>query len=184
MNDLQPQQCLDQGPQSGNTPIMYPCHSYSSQVCARGFVHDLPRGFPRWLLNFALPTQLCYYRSNGQIYVGGIKSHKYSSNRCLVDPGSSVKPGLYECKMAEKDKYHMLWDFKLVKGKNPQRVEQNVLFWVKSCEVNTGYVSSSEWSDPEQRDKEMFGGHHRSGRLCQSGCAEVQRPDLENTTRH
>ncbi|GLD48354.1 probable polypeptide N-acetylgalactosaminyltransferase 8 [Lates japonicus] len=53
----------------------------------------------------------CYYRTNGQLYIGGIKSHKYNSNRCLVDSGTGVYPGLYECKIAQQKKFHMLWDF-------------------------------------------------------------------------
>ncbi|KAI4803405.1 hypothetical protein KUCAC02_006954 [Chaenocephalus aceratus] len=86
VNDLMPKFCIDQGPMSGNTPIVYGCHYQFSQHC--------------------------YYRTNGQLYIGGIKSHKYNSNRCLSDPGSGVHPGLYECKMAKQKKFHILWDFK------------------------------------------------------------------------
>ncbi|XP_069376514.1 probable polypeptide N-acetylgalactosaminyltransferase 8 [Paralichthys olivaceus] len=86
INDLKPDLCIDQGPVPGNTPIVYQCHFYSPQHC--------------------------YYRTDGQIYIGGIKSHKYNSNRCLVDSGSGVYPGLYECKVAVQKKFHMLWDFK------------------------------------------------------------------------
>ncbi|XP_029901491.1 probable polypeptide N-acetylgalactosaminyltransferase 8 [Myripristis murdjan] len=86
INDLKPDLCIDQGPVPGNTPILYGCHFYSPQNC--------------------------YYRSGGEIYIGGIKSHKYNSNRCLVDPGTGTYPGLYECKVAKQKKFHMLWDFK------------------------------------------------------------------------
>ncbi|TKS90765.1 putative polypeptide N-acetylgalactosaminyltransferase 8 [Collichthys lucidus] len=54
---------------------------------------------------------LCYYHTSGRLYIGGIKSHKYNSNRCLVDPGTGDFPGLYDCKTAQQ-KFHMLWDFK------------------------------------------------------------------------
>ncbi|XP_054481044.1 probable polypeptide N-acetylgalactosaminyltransferase 8 [Anoplopoma fimbria] len=85
-NDLKPDLCIDQGPMPGNTPITHKCHQYAPQHC--------------------------YYRTDGQLYIGGIKSHKYNSNRCLVDPGTGVYPGLYECKLAKQKKFHMLWDFK------------------------------------------------------------------------
>ncbi|CAB1345926.1 unnamed protein product, partial [Coregonus sp. 'balchen'] len=52
----------------------------------------------------------CYYRASGEIYIGGIKSHKYNSNRCLVDTGTRT-PGLYECKVAKQKRFHMLLDF-------------------------------------------------------------------------
>ncbi|XP_039891554.1 probable polypeptide N-acetylgalactosaminyltransferase 8 [Simochromis diagramma] len=86
INDLKPELCVDQGPMPGNTPILYGCHFYS--------------------------TQHCFYRSDGQLYIGGIKSHKYNSNRCLVDPFSGLYPGLYDCKIAKQKDFHMLWDFK------------------------------------------------------------------------
>ncbi|XP_050933747.1 probable polypeptide N-acetylgalactosaminyltransferase 8 [Lates calcarifer] len=85
INDMKPDLCIDQGPMPGNTPIVYGCHHYSPQHC--------------------------YYRTNGHLYIGGIKSHKYNSNRCLVDSGTGVYPGLYECKIAQQKKFHMLWDF-------------------------------------------------------------------------
>lgn len=86
MNELKPDLCIDQGPMPGNTPIIYSCHHWGPQHC--------------------------YYRTSGEMYIGAIKSHKYNSNRCLVDPNSGVYPGLYECKMAKEKKYNMLWDFK------------------------------------------------------------------------
>ncbi|XP_072233508.1 probable polypeptide N-acetylgalactosaminyltransferase 8 [Leuresthes tenuis] len=86
INNLKPDLCVDQGPMPGYTPIMYICHFLSSQHC--------------------------YYRTDGQLYIGGIKSHKYNSNSCLVDTGSGVFPGLFECKIAQQKKFHMLWDFK------------------------------------------------------------------------
>lgn len=46
------------------------------------------------------------------MYIGGVKSLKYDNNRCLVDPGAGVYPGLYDCKTAKQKKLHMLWDFK------------------------------------------------------------------------
>ncbi|KAG7455977.1 hypothetical protein MATL_G00246850 [Megalops atlanticus] len=86
VNNLTADACVDQGPVPGNVPVLYGCHFFS--------------------------TQSCYYHTNGQIYIGGIKSHKYSDNRCLVDPGTGSTPGLYECKEAKEKGFHMHWDFK------------------------------------------------------------------------
>ncbi|XP_062316725.1 probable polypeptide N-acetylgalactosaminyltransferase 8 [Osmerus eperlanus] len=85
-NNLLPDYCLDQGPVPGNLPILYKCHFFS--------------------------PQLCYYNSKGEIYVGGIKSHNYNSNRCLVDPGSGNAPTLQDCKLAQRKELHLHWDFK------------------------------------------------------------------------
>ncbi|XP_061922720.1 probable polypeptide N-acetylgalactosaminyltransferase 8 [Entelurus aequoreus] len=85
INKLKPDLCIDQGPVPGSTPILYSCHYFA--------------------------PQRCYYRTNGQLYIGGIKSHKYNNNRCLVDPGKGIYPALYDCKMAAEKKFHMLWDF-------------------------------------------------------------------------
>uniref|UniRef100_A0A3B3UR16 Polypeptide N-acetylgalactosaminyltransferase n=1 Tax=Poecilia latipinna TaxID=48699 RepID=A0A3B3UR16_9TELE len=89
INDRWPAECVDQGPAPGSTPILYSCHFFSSQHC--------------------------YYLTDGKLYIGGIQSHKYSSNNCLVDPGSGVSPGLYQCNLAQQKKLHMFWDFKQVK---------------------------------------------------------------------
>ncbi|XP_056132676.1 LOW QUALITY PROTEIN: probable polypeptide N-acetylgalactosaminyltransferase 8 [Lampris incognitus] len=86
INDLAPDLCMDQGSDSKNTPILYQCHFFSSQ--------------------------LSFYRADGQIHIGPIKSHKHNSNRCLVDTGARKSPGLYECKLAKLEKFHMSWDFK------------------------------------------------------------------------
>ncbi|XP_077589153.1 putative polypeptide N-acetylgalactosaminyltransferase 8 isoform X2 [Stigmatopora nigra] len=85
-NQWKPDLCIDQGPVPGSIPILYRCHYHA--------------------------PQRCYYQKTGQLYIGGIKSHKYKSNRCLVDPGSGSSPALYECKLAGQNKLHMLWDFK------------------------------------------------------------------------
>ncbi|MCJ8734437.1 hypothetical protein PDJAM_G00235360 [Pangasius djambal] len=78
--------CIDQGPVPGSVPVLYQCHFFSSQHC--------------------------YYKSNGELYIGGIKSHTYNNNRCLVDPGEGNTPALHDCKMAKKKGFHMHWDFK------------------------------------------------------------------------
>ncbi|KAJ8391066.1 hypothetical protein AAFF_G00096870 [Aldrovandia affinis] len=87
-NDLKKDLCIDQGPVPGSKPIIYGCHAHS--------------------------PQLCYYRTNGEIYVGGIKSHKYNRgiNRCLVDPGTGNSPALHECNLEKEKGFHMYWDFK------------------------------------------------------------------------
>ncbi|XP_066506080.1 probable polypeptide N-acetylgalactosaminyltransferase 8 [Hoplias malabaricus] len=85
-NILSENNCIDQGPVPGSVPILYQCHFYS--------------------------PQMCYYRRSGEFYIGGIKSHKYNSNRCLVDPGEGHVPGLYDCKVASQKGFHMYWEFK------------------------------------------------------------------------
>ncbi|XP_072519678.1 probable polypeptide N-acetylgalactosaminyltransferase 8 [Salminus brasiliensis] len=85
-NDLSNNNCIDQGPVPGSVPILYQCHFYGPQNC--------------------------YYRRSGEIYIGGIKSHKYNSNRCLVDPGEGHTPGLHSCKTAKEKGFHMYWNFK------------------------------------------------------------------------
>uniref|UniRef100_A0A3B4DMU5 Polypeptide N-acetylgalactosaminyltransferase n=1 Tax=Pygocentrus nattereri TaxID=42514 RepID=A0A3B4DMU5_PYGNA len=85
-NDLSDKFCIDQGPVPGSVPILYQCHFYGPQIC--------------------------YYRQSGEIYIGGIKSHKYNNNRCLVDPGEGHVPGLHDCKLAKEKGFHMHWNFK------------------------------------------------------------------------
>ncbi|KAG5845873.1 hypothetical protein ANANG_G00143800 [Anguilla anguilla] len=86
INELKKDLCIDQGPVPGNKPILYVCH-------------------------FFIP-QHCHYLTSGQIYIGGIKSHTYNRNRCLVDTGTESTPSLYDCKVAKEKGFHMYWDFK------------------------------------------------------------------------
>ncbi|TKS73160.1 putative polypeptide N-acetylgalactosaminyltransferase 8 [Collichthys lucidus] len=85
-NTLLMRQCVDQGAVPGNIPTLYECH-------------------------FQQP-QHCYFNTDGELIIGSIKSHKYNSNRCLVDPGSGGTPILEECWMAKANNLHMHWDFK------------------------------------------------------------------------
>ncbi|XP_041652212.1 probable polypeptide N-acetylgalactosaminyltransferase 8 [Cheilinus undulatus] len=85
-NSLLKKYCVDQGVVPGNIPILYECSS--------------------------LQPQLCYYNTESEIIIGGLKSHKYNHNRCLVDPGSGSTPTLQDCQVAKQNNLHMQWDFK------------------------------------------------------------------------
>ncbi|XP_042351826.1 probable polypeptide N-acetylgalactosaminyltransferase 8 [Plectropomus leopardus] len=78
--------CMDQGAVPGNIPILYECHFEQAQQC--------------------------FYNSDGEIIIGGIKSHNYNTNRCLVDPGTGRTPTLQDCQLAKLKQLHMHWDFK------------------------------------------------------------------------
>ncbi|XP_021326338.1 probable polypeptide N-acetylgalactosaminyltransferase 8 [Danio rerio] len=84
-NDILENFCIDQGPVPGSVPILYGCHYYEPQYC--------------------------FYNQNGEIYIGGIKSHTYNSNRCLTDPGSGSTPALHNCKNAQEKGMNIYWDF-------------------------------------------------------------------------
>ncbi|XP_055048780.2 probable polypeptide N-acetylgalactosaminyltransferase 8 [Misgurnus anguillicaudatus] len=97
-NDIKEDLCIDQGPVPGSVPIFYTCHYYEPQHC--------------------------YYRRNGEIYVGGIKSHIYNSNRCLLDSGSGNTPTLLDCKQAKEKGLHIQWSFtqgQEIRNKNTNR---------------------------------------------------------------
>uniref|UniRef100_UPI0037E92C0C probable polypeptide N-acetylgalactosaminyltransferase 8 n=1 Tax=Semicossyphus pulcher TaxID=241346 RepID=UPI0037E92C0C len=85
-NTLLKRYCVDQGAVPGNIPILYECHS--------------------------LQPQLCSYNTDNEIIVGGLKSHKYNNNHCLVDPGTGSTPTLQDCQVAKQNQLHMHWDFK------------------------------------------------------------------------
>ncbi|MED6289591.1 hypothetical protein CHARACLAT_004392 [Characodon lateralis] len=86
MKNLDSELCIDQGPVPGDTPISYDCHYYG--------------------------PQMTYYRATGEIYIGGIKSHKYNDNRCLTDRGEkNTVPGLFNCKEAMQKGMGIYWDF-------------------------------------------------------------------------
>uniref|UniRef100_A0A3P9H1B6 Polypeptide N-acetylgalactosaminyltransferase n=1 Tax=Oryzias latipes TaxID=8090 RepID=A0A3P9H1B6_ORYLA len=66
-NSLLTNYCVDEGVSPGNIPLLYECH---------------------------FQKNFCVYNTENEIIVGGIRSHKYNKNRCLVDPGSGNLPAL------------------------------------------------------------------------------------------
>ncbi|KAM3870086.1 putative polypeptide N-acetylgalactosaminyltransferase 8 [Diretmus argenteus] len=84
-NSLLRSYCVDQGAVPGSIPILHACHFQSPQHC--------------------------YYTTDGEIIVGGMRSHTYNSNRCLVDPGTGNAPTLQQCPLAKQSNLHMHWDF-------------------------------------------------------------------------
>ncbi|KAJ0029637.1 hypothetical protein NQD34_004634 [Periophthalmus magnuspinnatus] len=86
MKNLDADMCIDQGPVPGHTPIAYQCYYYGPQHV--------------------------FYRTSGELYIGGIKSHKYNDNRCLTDQGNKeTEPGLFNCREAMQKKMSIYWDF-------------------------------------------------------------------------
>ncbi|XP_039219757.1 probable polypeptide N-acetylgalactosaminyltransferase 8 isoform X2 [Crotalus tigris] len=84
-NPLSEENCIDQGPVPGNTPILYICHGYSPQHM--------------------------FYHSTGEFFVGGIRSRRNTVDRCLTDPGEGKLPVIEQCNEAKKKGLNMLWDF-------------------------------------------------------------------------
>uniref|UniRef100_A0A8C6TEV7 Polypeptide N-acetylgalactosaminyltransferase n=1 Tax=Neogobius melanostomus TaxID=47308 RepID=A0A8C6TEV7_9GOBI len=85
-NQLFVSYCLDQGAVPGTIPVLYECNYFQPQHC--------------------------YYNTEGEVIVGGLKSHNYNNNRCLVDSGVGSTPSLQDCKVAGANQLHMHWDFK------------------------------------------------------------------------
>ncbi|XP_036376383.1 probable polypeptide N-acetylgalactosaminyltransferase 8 [Megalops cyprinoides] len=109
--------CLDQGPVPGHVPIVFPCFYYGPQ-------HT-------------------YYRTNGELYVGGIKSHKYNNNRCLTDPGVANEPGLYDCNVAKQKGMGLHWDFS--QGKSLKNRETNRCLEVKDGKLVVQDCTGQHW---------------------------------------
>ncbi|KAK1340834.1 hypothetical protein QTO34_017228 [Cnephaeus nilssonii] len=86
-NSLNENDCLDRGPITGKTPIMYSCNEYSPQKV--------------------------YYHLTGELYVGLI-AEAVAEDNCLTDPGSGENPTLEPCSKAAQNGLHIYWDFKPV----------------------------------------------------------------------
>lgn len=120
--------CLDQGPLPGHTPIAYGCHYYGPQVrTAFNISVSLRSPQQRLYSDITVSGNLVpffifkhtFYRSTGELYIGGIKSHNYNNNRCLADVGNKeTVPGLYNCKEAMQKGMGIYWDFRQVLQKS------------------------------------------------------------------
>nr|XP_057942511.1 probable polypeptide N-acetylgalactosaminyltransferase 8 [Doryrhamphus excisus] len=118
MKNLDVNRCLDQGPQPGHTPIAYGCHYFGAQ-------HT-------------------FYRQSGELYVGGMKSHKYSDNRCLTDiDGKQTEPGLYPCKEALKMGMSIYWDF--TQGKELKNRSTGRCLEIKGGQLTMQQCSGQRW---------------------------------------
>ncbi|XP_029008748.1 probable polypeptide N-acetylgalactosaminyltransferase 8 [Betta splendens] len=114
--------CVDQGPQPGHTPIAYTCF------------YDY---------NYYLP-QITYYRKSGELYIGGIKSHKYNDNRCLTDINNKdTEPGLYPCKEAMQKGMGTYWDF--TQGKELKNRHTKRCLEIKNAKLLVQPCSGQVW---------------------------------------
>ncbi|PWA33124.1 hypothetical protein CCH79_00013012 [Gambusia affinis] len=113
LKNLDSELCIDQGPVPGDTPISFNCHYYG--------------------------PQMVYYRETGEMYIGGIKSHKYNDNRCLTDRGEKkTEPGLFNCKEAMQKGMGIYWDFsqgKQLKNRQTKRCLEivNKVLVIQEC---------------------------------------------------
>ncbi|KAM6926273.1 putative polypeptide N-acetylgalactosaminyltransferase 8 [Lycodopsis pacificus] len=118
LKNLDADLCLDRGPVPGQTPIAYVCHYYAPQVT--------------------------FYRSNGELYIGSIKSHRYNDNQCLTDVGKKdTEPGLYNCKVAVQKGMGIHWDF--TQGKEMRNRETKRCLEIKNGKLLTQECSGQRW---------------------------------------
>uniref|UniRef100_A0A452SGH0 polypeptide N-acetylgalactosaminyltransferase n=1 Tax=Ursus americanus TaxID=9643 RepID=A0A452SGH0_URSAM len=119
-NTLDQNICLDQGPVSDKTPIMYYCHKYGLQ-------------------------NVCYHLP-GELYVGPLMAEAYTDDHCLTDPGNGEKPTLEPCSKAAQNRQHIYWDFKLVTRSLSTTLNKNgengYLYFVPRCRGKALSLSS------------------------------------------
>ncbi|CAL8372865.1 unnamed protein product [Arctogadus glacialis] len=113
LKNLDANMCVDQGPVPGHTPIAYHCYYYMPQYT--------------------------YFRGTGELYIGGIKSHKYNANRCLTDSGNNDnEPGLNDCHDALQKQIAIYWDFTQGKElKNKQTAGSQAVGEAPDCSPQT-----------------------------------------------
>ncbi|XP_077025880.1 putative polypeptide N-acetylgalactosaminyltransferase 8 isoform X2 [Tamandua tetradactyla] len=85
-NSLDETICLDQGPESGHSPIMFHCHEFSSQNI--------------------------YYLLTGEFYVGPLIAERGIDDLCLADPGIGEQPTLEPCSNAAQNGLYIYWNFR------------------------------------------------------------------------
>uniref|UniRef100_A0A8C4QUQ3 Polypeptide N-acetylgalactosaminyltransferase n=1 Tax=Eptatretus burgeri TaxID=7764 RepID=A0A8C4QUQ3_EPTBU len=78
--------CLDQGPVTKNTPIMYICHG--------------------------MVPQIVYYSQSSELRIGGLSATAEDpDNKCLVEVGAGPRPRLVECSVAKMKRLKRHWQF-------------------------------------------------------------------------
>ncbi|XP_008290578.1 probable polypeptide N-acetylgalactosaminyltransferase 8 [Stegastes partitus] len=118
LKNLDADMCIDQGPVPGHTPIAYNCYYYGPQYT--------------------------YLRGTGELYIGGIKSHKYNDNRCLTDVGQKEsEPGLYNCKEAMQKGMGIYWDF--TQGKEMRNRQTKKCLEIKDRKLVIQECSGQRW---------------------------------------
>uniref|UniRef100_A0A3P8UWV6 Polypeptide N-acetylgalactosaminyltransferase n=1 Tax=Cynoglossus semilaevis TaxID=244447 RepID=A0A3P8UWV6_CYNSE len=118
MKNLDTNMCLDQGPVPGHTPIAFGCYYYGPQYT--------------------------YYRTTGELYIGGIKSHKYNDNRCLTDSGNKEnEPGLHNCKEATEKGMGIYWSF--TQGKELKNRQTKRCLEIKDSKLLIRECSGHRW---------------------------------------
>nr|XP_019959146.1 PREDICTED: probable polypeptide N-acetylgalactosaminyltransferase 8 isoform X1 [Paralichthys olivaceus] len=118
MKNLDAEMCLDQGPVPGHRPIAFNCYYYGPQYT--------------------------FYRTNGELYIGGIKSLKDNDNRCLTDVGKKeTEPGLYNCKEAVKKGMGIYWDFS--QGKELKNRKTKRCLEIKDAKLIIRECSGQRW---------------------------------------
>lgn len=117
---------MDQGVLPGTIPVLYECHFQQPQVTfEKTHTCGYRAGIKSLILTSFLFNQHCYYTTDNEIIIGGLKSHRYNNNRCLVDPGSGSLPTLQDCLMAKLNHLHMHWDFTQVSSLTEKRHQSN-----------------------------------------------------------
>lgn len=118
MKNLDADMCVDQGPVPGHTPIAFNCYYYGPQYT--------------------------YFRGTGELYIGGIKSHKYNDNRCLADTGKKeTEPGLFNCKEAMQKGMGIYWDF--TQGKEMKNRQTKRCLEIKEQKLVIQECSGQRW---------------------------------------
>uniref|UniRef100_A0A3Q1EH49 Polypeptide N-acetylgalactosaminyltransferase n=1 Tax=Acanthochromis polyacanthus TaxID=80966 RepID=A0A3Q1EH49_9TELE len=85
-----------------------------------------------------------YFRGTGELYIGGIKSHKYNDNRCLTDAGQKeTEPGLYNCKEAMQKGMGIYWDF--TQGKEMKNRQTKRCLEIKDRKLVIQECSGQRW---------------------------------------
>uniref|UniRef100_A0AAX7FDV7 Polypeptide N-acetylgalactosaminyltransferase n=1 Tax=Anabas testudineus TaxID=64144 RepID=A0AAX7FDV7_ANATE len=103
-------------PCPGHTPIAYTCFLYYNY----------------------------YGPQTGELYIGGIKSHKYNDNRCLTDSSDKEsEPGLYNCKEALQKGMGIYWDF--TQGKELRNRKTKRCLEIKNARLLIQECSGQVW---------------------------------------